>query len=524
MSESISGKVVRNTFFNIAGYFWGALVTIVLTPYILSNIGAERYGILVVAGIVSGYFGLLDLGISTSFVKYISEFYARKEYDRINSVIVTGTAFYALFSSLAAGLGIWFSGEIIGAMRVPAELATEGEFCLRTALIIFLVTNVFSGLNSLQRGLQRMDVTLKISVAAAVVNMAGIVAVLESGFGLPAIMLVNLGAALVKGGLDSMAARSLLPSLSLRPVHLSAEMFRKQFFWGYNLQIARVSGMISAHLDKLLIIFFLSPDLVAMYQLGWMVALYAVSGITLISGALVPAFSEAFALGKDKAAAEAYFRGTVYTGTLAFPVFVFLAAAAPEIMFLWVGEGYADSVLVLRILSAGWLINTVLGAIGTPFVQGAGKPQIQMRGALLNVILNPVLSVLLLLKLGFTGLMIGTSAAISIGAVYFTLELRREFGFARKDFLRDVFILPGLAAGLPGLLVWIAPLDGLFTQALPVRVSALAAVLLQALFFSGFYLAALRFFVKPFRRDELSRIFEGRFPAVRAMLDGFCRA
>ena len=67
---SISQKIIRNTTFNIIGRFWRILVALVLTPYIIRYIGIERYGIWALIGVVTSYFGLIDFGIGTSFIRF----------------------------------------------------------------------------------------------------------------------------------------------------------------------------------------------------------------------------------------------------------------------------------------------------------------------------------------------------------------------------------------------------------------------------------------------------------------------
>jgi len=45
LGQSISQKIIRNTLFNALARFWGLLVGLALTPYILSVIGKETFAI-----------------------------------------------------------------------------------------------------------------------------------------------------------------------------------------------------------------------------------------------------------------------------------------------------------------------------------------------------------------------------------------------------------------------------------------------------------------------------------------------
>ena len=93
---SIAKKVIKNTFYNIAGQIFGLAISFVLIPYIVDKIGIERFGVWALIGVVTGYFGLLDFGIKSSFVKFISEFYALKDMKKINQSLSTSLIFYLI--------------------------------------------------------------------------------------------------------------------------------------------------------------------------------------------------------------------------------------------------------------------------------------------------------------------------------------------------------------------------------------------------------------------------------------------
>src|SRR5207248_11429001 len=82
-----SKKLVTNTFFNLLGRCWSFVLTLLLTPYILSHLGVRDFGTWALLSIfISPYF-LLDFGLSSSLVMYISEYYTYDDDDRINRVL-----------------------------------------------------------------------------------------------------------------------------------------------------------------------------------------------------------------------------------------------------------------------------------------------------------------------------------------------------------------------------------------------------------------------------------------------------
>src|SRR5262249_47125678 len=95
-----SKKLVTNTFFNVLGRSWSFLVTLLLTPYILHHLDVRDFGVWVLLSVFTSSFNLLDLGLGSSFVKYISAYHTHEDYDRINEVLFSGLVFYGIFGVL----------------------------------------------------------------------------------------------------------------------------------------------------------------------------------------------------------------------------------------------------------------------------------------------------------------------------------------------------------------------------------------------------------------------------------------
>src|SRR5260370_37082288 len=67
------------------------LVGIFLSPYILHHLGDEAFGLWVLIFSITGYYGLFDLGIRSSIVRYVASYSAtgdRAELDRLISTAV----------------------------------------------------------------------------------------------------------------------------------------------------------------------------------------------------------------------------------------------------------------------------------------------------------------------------------------------------------------------------------------------------------------------------------------------------
>ncbi len=520
MEQSTSKKIIRNTIFNAIGRFWKILVALVLTPYIIGHIGIERYGIWAIVGVLTGYFGLLDFGIGTSFVKYISEFYTKKDYEKINQVVNTGFIFYSIFAILVITLAFFIINPLLAFFKIPPHLYNEALFVFLLGIILFGISNALSPFGAIQGGLQRMDISNKVAIAISIPMIAGTIFFLERGYGLPGLMVNNAIILVISSIISIIIAFRILPALRFSPFLFNRKMFKKLFGFGYKLQVTRISGMVSLHIDKLLITYFLSVGLVTFYQLGSSIVGYAKLIPLLLTTALLPAFSEMDAKGEREKLIEGYIRVTKYLSLVIFPLFTLLIISAPHIMMVWMGHGYEKSVWIIQILAIGWLFNTLFGGVGAPVLQAVGKPQIQMRGALINIILNLTLSIILIINFGFMGVVLGTSISIFLAIGYFVRELHKELKLPLLNFLKKIILNPMIICICIGLPIWTISHWLQILLINPGRMTSLFIFLIQAILFFGFYLIALQY-KKPFDRRDVALIRD-KIPFMGNLMEVFC--
>ena len=77
---------VINIASNYLRFLVGMVVVFFMTPYIVSRIGVDLFGLWSLIFAVIGIFGLLDLGFATAAVKYVAELSAKKDHAGRNQV------------------------------------------------------------------------------------------------------------------------------------------------------------------------------------------------------------------------------------------------------------------------------------------------------------------------------------------------------------------------------------------------------------------------------------------------------
>ena len=84
MSSEVGSRIAKNSIFNLIRTIIAVPVMLSITPYIIRHLGKEEFGLWALVGVISSYAQLSDFGITESLIKFIAEFKARGESQRLN--------------------------------------------------------------------------------------------------------------------------------------------------------------------------------------------------------------------------------------------------------------------------------------------------------------------------------------------------------------------------------------------------------------------------------------------------------
>jgi O-antigen/teichoic acid export membrane protein len=439
--ESVSKQVLKNSLFNAIGFIWSTAVLVFLVTYILARLGPELYGLWSLGLILNSYFGLFDFGFGATLVKFVAEYRAKEELAGISRVITNALFFYLVVDTVLIST-FFLVPTIVRFLSIPASLQEVAVFVGRIAIASFLVSNTFANLFvGLFNGFQRMDVTNRINMAMGIPRVIGTIVVIESGFGLRGVVLNDFLVVILTILTMAILAKRMFPGVSIHPSHASWQEFKKLFRFGGLLQVSVLSSLVNFHFDKLLLSKFIGLTSLTFYDLGARVV-GKIRGLPLvIATSLLPAFSS-LSVGKEmERVRTAYIRSSKLMLAFLIPIFGSLFVIASVLVELWLGEGYGLTVLTLRVLSVAYCVN-VFTSIASNVAQGMGHPQIESKAALIQTIVNIVLSSLFLFYLGFVGVLIGTSLALVLGALYYVTSVNRLLSIPLKSYAGTVLKLP----------------------------------------------------------------------------------
>ncbi len=502
--EGTAKKVVRNTLFNYLAIICVTLIRFVAMPILIHGLGQDRYGIYATVMSVVGYVGLLDLGIGISLTKFVAEYYATRDFKRLNEMLSTSLLLYVGLGVVGAAVLIGCSSLLVEhVFDIPVPLWTEGRYVFWiSALSLFngLTLGIFG---NLLNGIQRQDIARTVTIGNTLITYSGSILLVTMGYKLVAFMLFATLMDVLSFLIQIWITRRLLPEVRFFPRIFKKRELKQIVNFSFAMFINQLAARNVGVLDKLILSIFLPIANVTVYTVGFTLASFSFRIPAAAALASLPAASELMAQDRLHAVHELILRGMKYTGLMAVPIFTVMSVMAPDVVRLWMGEGYELSARVLQLLLAGyfWL---ALSSSGSNVMIGIGKPYINTYYAVAQIVLCSTLSIVMVQFFGVLGAAAGSAMAYSLGGIIYLVHSTHIFKipFGRILNLRVagqivLTLLPGIALG------------ALHHQNPP---GGVLGILFQAGLYGGVYgLLVVRYVVDEYDLEKISAVI----PAVR---------
>src|SRR5262250_652477 len=104
------------------------LVGVFLSPFILHRLGDTAFGIWVLIFSVTGYYGLFDLGIRSSVIRYVSTYTATNDLEGLAKLINTSLATYTAIGAVAMVVTVACSVFVGHLFRIPPDFLTAARW------------------------------------------------------------------------------------------------------------------------------------------------------------------------------------------------------------------------------------------------------------------------------------------------------------------------------------------------------------------------------------------------------------
>ncbi len=404
-------QFVRNVLLNWVAMLASLGVPFFLSPYTVHHLGNELYGIWVLVVSSVAYFQLLDLGLRSAITTFISKSRMLELHEESRRVVST-----AVWLRIGLSVLIVLLAGVV-ALLFPRVFSIAAELQDRARLAIMLTAlslaiNLASGVPSAVLAAQhRYDLLSLVNLLRTFFRAAGFVFLLRSGYGIVALAMWELAAAILMSIACTVLCAWTFPEL--RHFFRRPEREMMGTLWNYSAYVflITIAGAIINYMDNGIVGFFLLPGAVTFYAIAGNLILSSREAVAAMSNTFVPIASGFEAGGKIQQLRRLLIRGTQASLLVSLPISIVLFVRGKTFIGLWMGPEYAEvSGTLLQILLLNQIL-TVANLASAGIVYGMAKHRPLAAWAMFEAIANLVLSVFLVRRLGVYGVAWGTAIA-----------------------------------------------------------------------------------------------------------------
>jgi len=441
--------IARNILANWSGLAISTLVSFLLAPFILHKLGDTGYGVWMLALSLTGYLGLLDLGIRSSVVRYVAKYKASSDYKSFNDVVNTSLVAYSLAGLLSLGIGLFLGLSSSSLFNIPADLHDQALWVI--VLISFSMalgfgTGVFG---SILLGIERFDL-LNIAITLGnLVRAALVLVILPIKPTLAMLGLTSAVSSLLSFFLIVYFAFSREPNLRINLKLANPKTARAILNYGFFSFLIIIATRISYYSDNTVIGIFGSPQEITYFAIGAIGVEFLRRIVNSLTSVIMPVASGLEAQGSKESLARLLTLGTKYSFLIILPASVILLIMGKTLLGVWMGPPYAEkSYIILVVL----LIPQIYGLsqFSTEEVLlGTARHRFFSLVVVAEALSNLILSIILIKPYGILGVALGTSVpALLFRVLFSSIFVRKITGYSFWKYLRESLLSP-LAIAVP---------------------------------------------------------------------------
>ncbi len=442
MRKFEKGQIIKNISSSWFSLGINVFVGIFLSPFILHRLGDTAFGVWVLIFSVTGYYGLFDLGIRSSVVRYVSKYTATQDTEELAKVINTSLFTYSCIglASMLVTFTVCFYVDRL--FRIPPELQSTARWLLLMvgfSVALGFPLGIFGGF---LEGLQRFYVLNWSNVVATLVRAALIVAALNHGYGLLTIALITIVLPLLASTLRGIIALRICP-VPFGRKYIDRAAFRRMANYGGVTFMIMVAGRLKFKTDEIVIGTFLSAAAITYFNIGARIVDYAGQVVTALAQVFVPMSSQSDAKGDVNRLRKIFVAGNRLCAYVIFPICAILIILGKSVIEVWVGKKYiATSYPVLVIMILACTLWWAQGASGRVLF-GMSKHGTWAKITLIEGVANLILSIALVRPYGIIGDAFGTAIPLACSTIFFMpRHVSKLLGIRLWTYVREAYTLP----------------------------------------------------------------------------------
>jgi O-antigen/teichoic acid export membrane protein len=425
-----------NVVMNWASMAVGMVVPFFLTPYVVRTLGPIAYGVWILAVSTVSYLNLLDLGLRSAIVRFVSKGHAEGRDDEAQDAIGAALWVRMLIAAAVGLLSMVLAYMFPHLFKVPQDLQHAGQVTVLLCALgvsFTLVSGVFGGVLS---AIHRFDILSSISVTQTLCRAVGVILILRAGHGLITLAYWEFVIALAAGLATCITALKMYPPCRVRLRKPQISTLKKIWSYSFKTFIIIVAIQIVYYTDNIVVGAFLSVGAVTLYSIAGSLAMYSGQVASAMGSTFIPLASSLDAAGRSKDLETLLLRGTQAAMGLMLPISLTLMLRGKTFIGIWMGQQYSHtSGTILQILLISQFF-TIANSTAGQIAYGIDKHKTVATWAAIEACFNLALSLVLVKTMGLYGVAWGTSLSqMGIHLIFWPHYVKKHLGVPVRQYL-----------------------------------------------------------------------------------------
>jgi O-antigen/teichoic acid export membrane protein len=422
------------------------LVGFLLAPVIVRSLGDTGYGLWTLVLSMTGYFGLLDLGIRSSVGRFVTRYLALNDEQNVNRTASSAFVLLGCGGLLALLVTLVVTIFLFDAFKVEPQHATAGRMALvitGLTMSCILPLGIFS---AVLIALERFDVLSGVTVVGELTRATLVVWSLQHGYGLVTLALIALTMTLVQYAAIALFAKTLYRPLKIGVRFVNWRACRDLFGFSIYRFMWMVANQLIFYSDAIIIGIFLGAAAITPFAIASSLINYGRNIVSLVTDTLYPVAARMDARNDAAGLQHLLVVGTRMALLVTLPLCLGLLFLGRPFITLWMGPAYADSAVILMVLTIPQF-GSMSQSASALVLAGMARHRALAYFALAEAVANVVLSIILVRKMGLIGVAWGTVIPHLINTTMVVpLYTLRVVKLEPGEYLRQAYLRPVLCA------------------------------------------------------------------------------
>jgi len=467
-----------NAALNASAWFVPALTALIAVPITVRGLGADAYGLLTLVTALTGFLGLMDLGLGTAIFRYVS-FYRALDQGRPMLGIIRFAVVWFGIAGVIGGVVLFVGAPWLAQslLKIPPDMVPTAVAAIRISAFGFFAGMYVSIGSAIPMSFLRYDLSGITTIVFGVLGAAGPAVLVILDFGLVAIVAYGVGVNLLAVATYMVIALHLFKPIDNRAGPSWPSIRREVLRFAGVAALDRIHGVIAQQTTRIVVGAASGVAAAAYYQVPALLASRVNSALQSVAHVIFPTASGMYARDDAEGVSALYLRTSRLFFAVNASVTMAMCALAFPLLAYWVSPKYAqEGAFALVVFSLTSMVNASTMAAGYVNLS-AVRPGVNLTFSLSNSAVTLVFVYPLTVHLGVTGAALAGLMGAANVPVFFWYVHKNILHLPSRRIWRDCY-RPSLLANVPlGVAIYFLVAPRVFSLVSALAAFALACVL-----------------------------------------------